>query len=102
MWPVHALSSMLRRCPRDVHALDYVRSNMKRSSSFLVVFGFVLFAYGVFAAESVTNLVPRVAITNLLANKKAYQGKRVEVAGYYKSAFELSAIYHTQADAQAG
>jgi hypothetical protein len=47
-----------------------------------------------------TNTVPRVAISNLLTHMKDYRGKRVEVTGYYKSGFELSALYQNQDDAR--
>src|SRR5580765_3416751 len=51
------------------------------------------------AAETTTNAVSKVAITNLLSHMKEYWGKRVEATGYYKSGFELSALYQNQDDA---
>lgn len=42
----------------------------------------------------------KTTIGDLLAHKKEYRGKRVEVTGYYRSAFELSALYQTQDDAK--
>ena len=59
----------------------------------------MLFAALLPAADGTTNAVPKVAITNLLAHMKDYQGKRVEVTGYYKSGIELSALYQHQEDA---
>jgi hypothetical protein len=44
------------------------------------------------AVETNSLPVPRVAITNLLASKTEYDGKRVEVRGYYFQAFETSRL----------
>ena len=41
--------------------------------------------------------VPKVAITNLLAHKEEYKGKKVEVAGYYLGFFEHYALYAGEA-----
>lgn len=56
----------------------------------------LLLASNVLAAETNVPPVPRVAITNLLAHKQAYQGKRVEVSGYYVGFFEHCALYESQ------
>ena len=45
--------------------------------------------------------VPMVTIADLLAHMKNYRGKRVEVAGYYKSSSEVSSLYQNQEDADA-
>ena len=42
----------------------------------------------------------KTTIEDLLAHKNEYRGRRVEVTGFYRSAFELSALYQTQEDAQ--
>ena len=49
---------------------------------------------GLAAAEtnSVTAPAPKVAITNLLAHKREYRGKRVEVTGNYVAGFEWSKL----------
>jgi hypothetical protein len=46
------------------------------------------------AGGAETNLIaaPKVAITNLLAHKKEFKGKRVEVTGCYHSFFECSML----------
>jgi hypothetical protein len=53
------------------------------------------------AAETPTNTVIKVAITNLLSDMKHYYLMRVEVTGYYRSSFELSALYQSHEDAKA-
>lgn len=52
------------------------------------------------ALASETNLAPvaKVTVTNLLAHKSEYKGKRVEVTGYYLSYFECSKLSHHQGD----
>lgn len=52
----------------------------------------------ILAAE--TNLPPaaKLSVTNLLAHKSEYKGKRVEVTGYYLSYFECSKLSHHQGD----
>jgi hypothetical protein len=60
----------------------------------------VVCAASLFAAEHSTNTVPTVAITNLLASRKMFSGKRIEVRGYYKSGFESSALYTSREDAE--
>jgi hypothetical protein len=42
----------------------------------------------------------KTTIADLLAHKKEYRGKRVEVTGFYLSGPELSALYQTEDDAQ--
>ncbi len=49
------------------------------------------------AADTNAVPVPKVAITNLLAHREAYQGKRVEVSGYYVGSFEHYALYESEA-----
>ena len=47
------------------------------------------------AAPSVsveTNLVSGIAVTNLIERKQEFQGKRVEIKGYYWTAFEASQV----------
>jgi len=73
---------------------------MKRLSPLLLLPLILVFGLSVRAAESTTNAIPKVAITNLLAHMKEYRGKRVEVVGHYRSAFELSALYQSQDDAK--
>jgi hypothetical protein len=52
----------------------------------------------VLAAE--TNLPPaaKLSVTNLLAHKSEYKGKRVEVTGYYLSYFECNKLSQHQGD----
>jgi hypothetical protein len=52
------------------------------------------------AATITANSVPKVTITNLLAHRKEFRGKRVEVTGYYQSGPELWSLYPSQADAK--
>lgn len=51
---------------------------------------------GEFRVAAGTNSIPvpatRVALTNLLAHKQEYRGKRVEVTGYYIAGFEWSKL----------
>jgi hypothetical protein len=60
----------------------------------------LLSATSLTAADAVTNAVPKVAVTNLLAHGKEYNGKKVEVTGYYRRGFELSAMWDKQEDAK--
>jgi hypothetical protein len=52
------------------------------------------------APSADTNLtaVPKVAITSLLARKKEFKGRRVEVTGYYLSYFECSKLSQHKGD----
>jgi hypothetical protein len=47
-----------------------------------------------------TNLPPaaKQSVTNLLAHKSEYKGKRVEVTGYYLSYFECSKVSQQRGD----
>jgi len=48
------------------------------------------------AADTNAVSAPKVAITNLLVHREAYQGKRVEVSGYYSGFFEHYALYESK------
>jgi hypothetical protein len=50
------------------------------------------------AADTNALQAPQVAITNLLAHREAYQGKRVEVSGYYLGFFEHYALYESKSN----
>ena len=73
---------------------------MRRISLFPVFVCLLFSACWLPAAETKTNAVPEVAITNLLTHMKDYRGQRVEVTGYYKSGRELSALYQNEDDAK--
>jgi hypothetical protein len=45
-------------------------------------------------------LLPKVSITDLLANREKYSGRRVEVTGYYESSFEYSGLYQRKEDSK--
>jgi hypothetical protein len=67
---------------------------MKSVALPVVVFGALVGSLSLAAADtnSVTLPAPKVAITNLLAHKQEYRGKRVEVTGYYVAGFEWSKL----------
>ena len=90
----------LQRHWRLIPVAHLCLGHMRRVSPFLVFGWLLLAACSLPAAETNTNTVPKVAITNLLTHMKDYRGKRVEVKGYYKSGFELSALYQNQEDAK--
>lgn len=73
---------------------------MSRLPAFPIVACLIVLITSLLAADKTMNAVPKVAITNLLAHMKEYRGKRVEVTGFYKSGFELSALYENQEDAK--
>jgi hypothetical protein len=70
---------------------------MRTSALLLVALG--VLAAGLSPVAATTNSVaapaPRVTITNLLAHKQEYRGKRVEVTGYYVVGFEWSKLSST-------
>jgi hypothetical protein len=55
-------------------------------------------ARAVSAAETNLTAVAKLSVTNLLAHKSEYKGKRVEVTGYYLSYFECSKLSQYQGD----
>jgi hypothetical protein len=67
---------------------------MKLAALLLVFLGTLVGAFSVAAADtnSVTAPASKVAITNLLAHKQEYRGKRVEVTGHYVAGFERSKL----------
>jgi len=54
-------------------------------------------AFKLNAADSNIVTVPKVGITNLLAQRQEYKGKRVEVTGYYSGTFKSYALYESEA-----
>jgi hypothetical protein len=72
---------------------------MRHKSQLVIVIWLLVATYSSVAADSVTNAAPKVALANLLSHMKDYAGKRVEVTGYYRVGFEMSALYQSQEDA---
>jgi hypothetical protein len=62
----------------------------------LILFG-VAGALSVPGADTNVVSVSKVTITNLLAHKEEFKGKKVEVAGYYLGFFEHYALYTSEA-----
>lgn len=73
---------------------------MKRNISILLLFALLLSAFDpLLAQHDNVDGVPKLTVSQLLANKNEYYGKRVSIVGFYRSGFERSALYETDDDA---